>query len=30
MQGLRRQMEGEYGEGGFSTEEYFESLANDD
>ena len=30
MQGLRRQMEAEYGEGGFSTEEYLEALANDD
>ena len=30
MQGLRRQMESEYGEGGFSTEEYLEALANDD
>ena len=30
MQGLRRQMQEEYGEGGFTTEEYIEALSNDD
>ena len=30
MQGLRRQMEGEYGEGGFSTEDYLDALSKDE
>ena len=30
MQGLRRQMEEQYGEGGFSTEDYLDALANDE
>ncbi len=30
MQGLRRQMEEQYGEGGFSTEDYLDALAKDE
>ena len=30
MQGLRRQMESEYGEGGFSTEDYLDALSKDE